>query len=574
MPKSRGRKPQKQRKPPGRPGARASQPPVGSFSAGMLDARTRARLSGMVTGSAPSAQTLLLTMVPTLWAGMLRGQPANICVDSCRILQCCYAQFGIRSEIRAVDMAVTDDAGRTYIHGTPQPSWEGNVLDGHCILYLPDEQRVVDATIEQFREIARLKHGPLVGRMAVQLTPGLRGSGGRLPAGAQLPIRRANLTLLYTIADDDATRVILDHPASREDHGGHQRAGVNLASATLEFLRRHSQARPLDLSPYPRAAALLAAVREASVENEESGDWYFSVPGADGETSRLRLDQIPLPPGTPPPAQDSAPATPSGEPDSEPPQRPTGRLRDAFRRRRTPVRTAPVRTVSAGPKLDAAALAQGLPVPGGVLLRMARPGDTAEVSRLLAMAGVDLPPYLAAAIDNQDIGSTLMHTLEAGNDQILTALATAAHRGDPNLAMPGLTALLVAENAAHRACGALLALPPAAVMAQAASAGIPVQFALVGTAAIVKINGIAVDESSRSNGIGTALLGTCLQMYFQLNYLLAYGQFRAGSGLEHYYRRLGFDVLAPGEGISLSERLAMPIGLTPEPSERFFLRWR
>ena len=156
-------------------------------------------------------------MVPTLWAGMLRGQPANICVDSCRILQCCYAQFGIRSEIRAVDLAVTDDAGRTYMHGSPEPSWEGNVLDGHCILYLPDEQRVVDATIEQFREIARLKQGPLVGRMAVQLTPGLRGSGGRLPAGAQLPIRRAGLTLLYTIADDDATRVILDHPAARED---------------------------------------------------------------------------------------------------------------------------------------------------------------------------------------------------------------------------------------------------------------------------------------------------------------------------------------------------------------------
>ena len=111
-------------------------------------------------------------------------------------------------------------------------------------------------------------------------------------------------------------------------------------------------------------------------------------------------------------------------------------------------------------------------------------------------------------------------------------------------------------------------------MAQAAGAGIPVQFALVGTAAIVKINGIAVDETSRSKGIGTALLGTCLQMYFQLNYLLAYGQFRAESGLEHYYSRLGFDVLAPGEGISLSERLAMPIGLTPESGERFFLRWR
>jgi len=472
-------------------------------------------------------------------------------------------------QIRAVDLAVTDDAGRMYMHGSPQPSWEGNVLDGHCILYLPDEQRVVDATIEQFREIARLKQGPLVGRMAVELTPGLHGGGGRLPAGAQLPIRRANLTLLYTMADDDATRVILDHPAAQEDHSGHERAGVNLASATLEFLRRHSQARPLDLSPYPRAAALLAAIGDVPGESDETGNWYFSVPGADGETRRLRLDQIPLPPGTPPPAEDNAPATRSGEPDPEPSQRPAGLLRGALRRRRTPTRVAP-----AGPRLDAAALAQGLPAPGGVLLRMARPDDTAEASRLLAMAGLDLPPYLAEAIDNQVIGSTLMHALESGKDQILTALATAAHHGDPNLAMPGLTALLVAENAGHHACGALLALPPAAVMAQAASAGIPVQLALVGTAAIVKINGIALEETSRGRGIGSALLGTCLQLYFQLDYLLAYGQFGADSGLETYYRRLGFDVLAPGEGISLSERLAMPIGLTPESGERFFLRWR
>jgi GNAT superfamily N-acetyltransferase len=132
----------------------------------------------------------------------------------------------------------------------------------------------------------------------------------------------------------------------------------------------------------------------------------------------------------------------------------------------------------------------------------------------------------------------------------------------------------VAESAGHRVCGALLALPPAAVMAHAASAGVPVQRALVGTAAIVKINGIAVDETSRNKGIGTALLGICLQLYFQLDYLLAYGQFRAGSGLDNYYLKLGFDVLAPEEGISLSERLAIPVGLTPEPGERFFLRWR
>lgn len=51
----------------------------------------------MVTGNAPSAQTMLITIVPTLWAGMLRGQPANICLDGCRILQHCYALLGIHS---------------------------------------------------------------------------------------------------------------------------------------------------------------------------------------------------------------------------------------------------------------------------------------------------------------------------------------------------------------------------------------------------------------------------------------------------------------------------------------------
>ncbi len=39
-------------------------------------------------------------------------------------------------------------------------------------------------------------------------------------------------------------------------------------------------------------------------------------------------------------------------------------------------------------------------------------------------------------------------------------------------------------------------------------------------------------------------------------------------------RKVGFDVLASGEGISLSERLALPVGLTPESGDRFFLRWR
>jgi GNAT superfamily N-acetyltransferase len=123
----------------------------------------------------------------------------------------------------------------------------------------------------------------------------------------------------------------------------------------------------------------------------------------------------------------------------------------------------------------------------------------------------------------------------------------------------------VAENARHRACGALLARPPASVMAQAAAAGVPVRLALVGTAAVVKINDIAVDETSRGKGIGMALLGTCLQLYFQLGYLLAYGQFRVDSGLAAYYHRLGFDVLAPDRASRSPNASVCPSASRPSP---------
>jgi hypothetical protein len=82
-----------------------------------------------------------------------------VCVDACRILHHAYAQFGIGSELRAVDLVVQDAAGRMVMHGTPEPSWEGTMLDGHCILTLPSDQCFVDATVEQYPQIAQLGQG-------------------------------------------------------------------------------------------------------------------------------------------------------------------------------------------------------------------------------------------------------------------------------------------------------------------------------------------------------------------------------------------------------------------------------
>ena len=44
-----------------------------------------------------------------------------------------------------------------------------------------------------------------------------------------------------------------------------------------------------------------------------------------------------------------------------------------------------------------------------------------------------------------------------------------------------------------------------------------------------------------------ALINACTELYFQLGYHLAYGQFSARAGLASYYQRLGFSVQAPGQ---------------------------
>lgn len=66
----------------------------------------------------------------------------------------------------------------------------------------------------------------------------------------------------------------------------------------------------------------------------------------------------------------------------------------------------------------------------------------------------------------------------------------------------------------------------------------------------------------------------CLQLYFQLGYYAAYGQFASGSSLETYYTRQGFEVLREGEGLDLTMNLGLPFGIQPEPGERLFVRWR
>lgn len=194
------------------------------------------------------------------------------------------------------------------------------------------------------------------------------------------------------------------------------------------------------------------------------------------------------------------------------------------------------------------------------------------MNRFLGLAGVELNIYLLEAVEDGTISSALIREVESGESEVLQELASASERGDPNLALPGLSTVVVAEGADGALVGAALALPPFAVFTRAANSGLPAPLALAGLSAVVKIKGLGVAEHARGAGIGSALVGYCTKRYLSLGYRLVYGQIRVGSGLETYYLRLGFEVLAAGKAASLNA-LSLPFAINPEPGERLIILW-
>lgn len=497
---------------------------------------------------------LIALMVPTLWSALMTGRQANVCVDACRILQHAYGQFGMPSELHAVSLDVVDARG-DVIHHAPEPSWEGTVLDGHCILYLPDDCRFVDATVEQYRQVAHRGLGVLVGRVGGFPEGSAKDraafeDSAALPSGAKLMIQRKDLRLEYRVGDEAATQVIVSHPVVADNVAAHRRAGINLASLTFEFIRVSGWTDRARAAPYPRLRALLDIVRDAPAEPDENGDWRFDLATGDGEEHRLRLDEIVLSGTVPPAANEDGPVAAS--PPSLGASRSSGAEVRTWRRR--------------GGQITA-----GSP-PDSYQLRIARPGESEGVNFLLGLAGVELNVFLEEAVEDETISSALIRAARSGNEEILRELVSATDRGDPNLAMPGLSTVVVAEVTGGALAGAALALPPFAVFAEAANTGLATPWALAGLAAVVKIKGVGVAEHARRGGIGSALIRYCTNRYLSLGYHLVYGQIRVGSGLEAFYPRLGFDVMAVGEHVSL-EALSLPIAISPEPGERLILHW-
>ncbi|MGK7235766.1 hypothetical protein [Streptomyces hygroscopicus] len=117
---------------------------------------------------------------------------------------------------------------------------------------LPDSERLVDATVEQFDEIRAIGAGPLIGRVALST----RDDGSMMQPGAQVMLQRGDLVLTYTVAGPEALASIVEHPEMAAHADDHHRTGVNVASFALAALRGEGVRGRAMQAPHPRLRAL------------------------------------------------------------------------------------------------------------------------------------------------------------------------------------------------------------------------------------------------------------------------------------------------------------------------------
>jgi hypothetical protein len=299
MPESRGRRHKKQSK-PRRRGGDPRSPALGSLAAARV-AEANRQLTGILAGQAP-VEILVPLLLLNLWVvhEVRAGAPPNVCVDACQILRYAFGQFGILAELAAVDLAVDAPAHGTAHYGSLDPSWDGTELDGHCILWLPDLRRFADPTIAQYAAAAALGKAPVLGRIDPTAVTNLTGPAA-FTEGTQFAMPRGNGSLLYTVASQEATTTITGNPWIVQHAGDHQRAGINLASHAVDFLRQPTVSQSATRVPYPRLTALLSAIGDAPEDFDDAGNWHFLLPTPDGGPHPVRLDQVSLPAGTPRP---------------------------------------------------------------------------------------------------------------------------------------------------------------------------------------------------------------------------------------------------------------------------------
>jgi hypothetical protein len=199
--------------------------------------------------------------------------PGNFCLDAARILQRVYRELGVRSGIVPVQLAVRDSQGAGTMYGSPTPHYDGTSFVGHCVLMLPDDGRLIDATVGQFPDVAERDTAPVI-------------AVGTSQMGINIAVPRKDLTLMYQPVDTAHHRVCEDGPSSPEIDAHYQHAAavilaelLSMMTLTPEVEIRARRARP------PRIGDLLNVLKDGRWEPREGARDLFRFP--DGQEQRL-----------------------------------------------------------------------------------------------------------------------------------------------------------------------------------------------------------------------------------------------------------------------------------------------
>lgn len=228
--------------------------------------------------------------------------------------------------------------------------------------------------------------------------------------------------------------------------------------------------------------------------------------------------------------------------------------------------------VARAARITGHALRDGLPGPAPYILRLARPGESEDVARLLGLAQLHRDEALLASIDDGLAGEVALQAL-VSTEHRLRALAT--RLSTPEGVFDALRASAVVLVAVHpdgpHPVGVIVTNPPGGLMRQLMERQAPREHLAMILMAITKIPGLAVDPAHRGAGLGGALLQRVTALAHQTGYRHVYGQVRDRDGLADWYRARGYTVLPDGQGIDLSGLIDAPVGVKPVPGERIFV---
>jgi GNAT superfamily N-acetyltransferase len=242
-------------------------------------------------------------------------------------------------------------------------------------------------------------------------------------------------------------------------------------------------------------------------------------------------------------------------------------------KRTTAKRTAKAGSLAGPDRLTRQQMLDGVPGPDGVRIGFAVPGEADAMTTLLKAAADDLEAGHLEALTRGECGTWLLDAL-AGAD-LGERLVRAGAAGEFQRAAGELSLPLVARDGDGQVVGALLGVPSGTVVSGLSRLPGGRRYVLVSMLTYAKIKAVAVSEDARRRGIGAALLARCAQLYRQLDYMLLFGEFDTERALGPYYRRQGFTVLRPGQGIDVGTLLTgVPLHLGAGPGLTFFHRWQ